>query len=81
MYLENVVVDALDPQVLGRFWEAVVDGEQLTDEPDGYETRLAVDGGPTLDLCFQRVPEPLSVPPRLHLDVLGGAVSRPRSTD
>ena len=33
MYLENIVVDALDPQLVGRFWEAVVGGEQLTDEP------------------------------------------------
>jgi hypothetical protein len=72
MYLENVVFDAVDPGPLGRFWEAVVGGEQLTDEPEGYETRLAVEGGPVLDLCFQRVSEPPTGPPRLHLDVLGG---------
>ena len=35
MYLENLVFDAVDPQRLGRFWEAVVGGERLTDEPDG----------------------------------------------
>jgi hypothetical protein len=75
MYLENVVMDAVDPRRLGRFWEAVVGGEQLTDEPEGYETRLAVDGGPTLDLCFQRVPEQASVPSRLRLDVLGAVAS------
>jgi predicted enzyme related to lactoylglutathione lyase len=72
MYLENVVFDAVDPQRVGRFWEAVVGGERLTDEPAGYETRLAVEGGPVLDLCFQRVSE---LPPgssRLHLDLLGG---------
>ena len=73
MYLENVVIDALEPQRLGRFWEAVVGGERLTDEPDAFETRLAVEGGPVLDLCFQRVPEPASGSPRLHLDLLGGA--------
>ena len=73
MYLENLVFDAVDPQRLGRFWEAVVGGERLTDEPDGFETRLAIEGGPVLDLCFQRVPEPPSEPPRLHLDLLGGA--------
>jgi predicted enzyme related to lactoylglutathione lyase len=72
MYLENLVFDAVEPQTLGRFWEAVVGGETLTDEPDGFETRLAVDGGPVLDLCFQRVPEPPSEPVRLHLDLLGG---------
>ncbi len=73
MYLENIVLDAVEPQRLGRFWEAVVGGEQLTDEADAYETRLAVDGGPVLDLCFQRVGEPSTEPPRLHLDLAGGA--------
>ena len=73
MYLENLVYDALDPRGVGRFWEAVVGGEQLTDEPEGYETRLAIEGGPVLDLCFQRVDDPASAPPRLHLDLLGGA--------
>jgi predicted enzyme related to lactoylglutathione lyase len=73
MHLENLVFDALDPQRLGRFWEAVVGAERLTDEPDGFETRLTVDGGPVLDLCFQRVPEAPTDPLRLHLDLLGGA--------
>ena len=72
MYLENLVFDAVDPQRLGRFWEGVIDGARLTDEPDGFETRLSIEGGPVLDLCFQRVPEPPSDPVRLHLDLLGG---------
>jgi hypothetical protein len=73
MYLENLVVDAVEPRLLGRFWEAVLGGERLTDEPEGYETRLTVEGGPVLDVCFQRVPEPASAPPRLHVDLSGGA--------
>jgi predicted enzyme related to lactoylglutathione lyase len=73
MYLENLVFDAVEPQRLGRFWEAVVGSEQLTDEPEGFETRLTIEGGLVLDLCFQRVPEPQTEPPRLHLDLLGGA--------
>jgi hypothetical protein len=81
MYLENLIMDAVEPQRLGRFWEAVLDGERLTDEPDGFETRLTVEGGPVLDLGFQRVPERPSESPRLHLDLLGaggqtGAVDR-----
>ena len=72
MYLENVVMDAADPQQLGRFWEAALGSERLTDEPDGFETRIAVAGGPVLDLCLQRVPEPATEPPRLHLDLAGG---------
>src|SRR4051812_7304127 len=72
MFLENIVIDAVEPQRLGRFWEAVLGTERLTDVPEGFETRLAVEGGPVLDLCFPRVPEPVSVPPRLHLDLSGG---------
>jgi len=75
--LENIVVDALDPRRLGRFWEAALGGERLTDEPEVFETRLAVDGGPVLDLCFQRVPTPPTDPLRLHLDLWGG----PRRTE
>ena len=73
MYLENLVTDAVEPQRLGRFWEAVVGGERLTDEPEGFETRLTVEGGPVFDLCFQRVSEPPIAPPRLHLDLSNGA--------
>lgn len=76
MHLENVVVDAIDPQTLGRFWEIALDTETLTDEPEGYETRLTVPGGPVLDLCFQRVPEPPREPQRLHLDLRGGEAQR-----
>jgi hypothetical protein len=72
MFLENLVIDALEPQRLGRFWEAALGADRLTDEPDVFETRLTVEGGPVLDLCFQRVPEPPSGSPRLHLDLLGG---------
>ena len=72
MYLENLVIDAVEPQRLGGFWEAVLGAERLTDQPDIFETRLTVEGGPVLDLCFQRVPEPPRDPPRLHLDLLGG---------
>jgi hypothetical protein len=73
VFLENLVFDAVEPQRLGRFWEAAVGGERLTDEPDGFETRLIIADGPELDLCFQRVPEPSLEPPRLHLDLGGGA--------
>jgi hypothetical protein len=71
MYLENVVIDAVDPQRLGRFWEAAVGSERLTDQREGFETRLTIEGGPVLDLCFQRVPDPPFELPRLHLDLSG----------
>jgi hypothetical protein len=72
VYLENVVMDAVAPHRLGRFWEAALGCERLTDEPEGFETRLTIEGGPVLDLCFQRVRQPPSGPPRLHLDLSGG---------
>jgi hypothetical protein len=72
VYLENIVLDALDPFLLGRFWEAALGTENLTSEPNNYETRLNVPGGPFLDLCFQPVPEPPTEPQRLHLDLSGG---------
>ena len=74
MYLENLVVDAQDPAVLGGFWASLLDaGPTLVDEPDAFETRLAVPDGLVLDLCFQRVAEPVVPAPRLHLDLSGGA--------
>lgn len=73
MYLENVVVDAQDPQRLGRFWEALLGTATLTDDVANYETRLSVPDGPELDLCFELVREPPTPSPRLHLEVYGGA--------
>lgn len=73
MYLENVVFDATNPQALGRFWEAALGTETLTDVHEGFETRLTVPDGPELDLCFQRVPEAPADPQRIHLDLRGGA--------
>lgn len=77
MFLENVVIDALNPRALGRFWEGLLDTTTLTDTPDAFETRLPVADGPVLDLCFQPVPDPATPGPRLHLDIAGGA----RQTD
>jgi hypothetical protein len=72
MYLENLVFDAVEPQRLGGFWEAALGTERVTDEPNAFETRLAGDGGPVLDLCFQRVPAKPTEPVRLHVDLFGG---------
>lgn len=72
MHLENLVFDALEPQLLGAFWESVVGADRLTDESDIVETRWTVDGDYWLDLCFQQVREAPSAPPRFHLDLSGG---------
>ncbi|WP_270887848.1 VOC family protein [Pedococcus sp. 5OH_020] len=71
MYLENLVFDAVDPQRLGRYWEKALGTETLSDSEEAYETRLTVPGGPVLDLCFQRVPQPAVDGSRLHLDLRG----------
>lgn len=72
MYLENVVMDAVDPGPVGRFWEQALGGSTLTREPDAYETRVAVEGGPVLDVCVQQVPDAPADPLRLHLDLAPG---------
>lgn len=72
MFLENIVIDAIDPHLVGRFWEQLLGCENLSDSPEGFETRLAVDGGPTLDLCFQPVDSLPDQEVRIHLDLLGG---------
>jgi hypothetical protein len=48
VHLETVVFDAIDPQAFGRFSETALGTETLTDEADGFETRLAVPDGPVL---------------------------------
>lgn len=73
MFLENIGIDARDPRLVGRFWESLLGCEPLTDEPGIYETRLAHEGGPYLDLCLPQVSHPLTPEPRLHVDLLGGA--------
>ena len=73
MFLENLVFDAAQPQLRGHFWEQALGTQTLTDESDIVETRLSVEGGPTLDLCFQQVSDPLLPAPRLHLDLHPGA--------
>ncbi len=42
MYLEILVIDAVERQRLGRFWDAVMGGERLRDEPDAFEPRLTI---------------------------------------
>ena len=55
MFLENIVFDAAEPRTTGLYWQDLLGCEQLTDSEEGFETRLAVPGGPVLDLCFPRV--------------------------
>ena len=74
MRLENIVMQARDPQSAGRFWSAALGLRDLSSgDADDYEGRLLLGGDLWLDLCIERVAE--APPPgwRLHLDLLGGA--------
>ena len=63
---EQVAVDALDPQAIGRWWAEALGWVVVTDTPDEFEIRPAPDRLPGLD--FVRVDEGRKAKSRLHLD-------------
>jgi hypothetical protein len=63
---EQVVVDAADPDALGRWWAEALGWVVVGDDPDELEIRPAPDRLP--GLLFVRVPEPKTLKNRLHLD-------------
>ncbi|MCS3491305.1 hypothetical protein M2368_000277 [Arthrobacter sp. JUb119] len=70
MYWENIVFDAESPKQQGEFWEVLLKCQMLTDNADGYETRLQLAGPRYLDLCFPAVRNPDRAQQRVHL-ILG----------
>jgi hypothetical protein len=63
---DSLCIDAVDAAVLGRFWAAALDLElEVLDDGDAKLT------GPTKahDVWVNRVPEPLTVKQRVHLDI------------
>lgn len=73
MRLENIVIDAAEPAVLGAFWRDAVGAQTLTWTPELVELRLDVPAGPEIDLCLPRVTGIDNSAPRAHLDLTGGA--------
>ncbi|WP_130014838.1 VOC family protein [Serinicoccus sediminis] len=74
MRLENIVMQARDPQAAGRFWSAALGLVDLgPGDPDDDEGRLSLGDDVWLDVCIERVAEPPPPGWRLHLDLLGGA--------
>lgn len=63
--VSSLAVDAHDPEVVGRFWALLLDGDLRVDE-DGDATVLVASG---LRIDFLRVPEPKAAKNRLHLDL------------
>ena len=65
---EQVIVDAIDPAALARWWREAL-GWVMVDEDDEegeYEIRPSADVVP--GLLFVPVPEPKTIKNRLHLD-------------
>lgn len=63
----DVCIDATDPELVGRFWGAVLGREvQVIEDADVLLDRGA-DGGPRI--WVNRVPEPKVGKVRIHLDV------------
>jgi hypothetical protein len=79
--LSEIVVDALHPAALARFWAAVLDGYAVRAYDDAEVERLAARGytpetdpsvavdGPGPTLFFQVTREPKTSRNRVHLDV------------
>lgn len=63
---EQVVVDARDPQALGRWWAEALGWVMTLDDGDEVEIRSAPDTVP--GLLFLRVADAKSGKNRLHLD-------------
>jgi len=64
---ETLIVDAVDPGRLGRWWAEVLDYQLLSEASD--EVVIGPDKGVYPELLFTLVAEPKSVKNRLHLDL------------
>ena len=63
----QLVVDAHDPQRLGRWWAEVLDYAVLYESPD--EVIIGADEHRYPGICFLPVPESKVVKNRLHIDL------------
>lgn len=63
---EQLIVDAVDPAALGRWWSEALGWVVVNDSPEDYEIRPEPDRLP--GLLFGPVPEGKTLKNRLHLD-------------
>src|SRR4051812_46623866 len=63
---EQVIVDALDPVALARWWQSALGWVVVSDDPEEFEIRPSAESLP--GLLFVRVPEAKTIKNRLHLD-------------
>ncbi len=83
--IREIVIDAVHPAVLARFWAATLDGYAVRSYDASEVARLAAIGrtpatdpsvavdGPGPTLFFQETSTPKSFRNRLHFDLVGGA--------
>jgi predicted enzyme related to lactoylglutathione lyase len=65
--LYTVVIDAHDPQSLGRFWASVLGWRVLAQDEE--EVIVGADERAYPGLCLLRVPETKTIKNRLHIDL------------
>ncbi len=82
--IRDIVIDAIHPAALARFWAAALDGYAVRAYDDHEVARLAAMGrtpetdpsvavdGPGPTIFFQQVSDPKFERNRLHLDLVGG---------
>ncbi len=69
----ELVVDAVDPARIARWWADVLDGH-LVDDERGFSYVDRIPGVPFDSIDFVPVPEPKAVKNRIHWDVTADAV-------
>jgi predicted enzyme related to lactoylglutathione lyase len=62
-----LVIDAVDPHALARFWSEALGWPIVDEEPD--EVVVELEEEPFVALLFGQVPEPKTVQNRIHLDL------------
>jgi predicted enzyme related to lactoylglutathione lyase len=67
--LVNVVVDAVDPPALARFWRDLLGWRVSLEEAGEVDLQAPPDDGWELDLVFVPAAEPKTMQNRLHLDL------------
>ena len=69
---KDLCIDAVDPHLLGRFWARTL-GRELHEREDGLVHLTGAT--PHHRIWLNRVPEPVTVKQRVHLDVHAGDVA------
>ncbi|MEZ5182893.1 MAG: VOC family protein [Acidimicrobiales bacterium] len=64
---EQIVVDALDPVALGRWWAEALDWVVVNDDPEEFEIRPTPDRLP--GILFELVADPKVTKNRVHVDL------------